>query len=168
MLSALKTFSFAVPSSSQGFCPLKSYSFVGMKLNYHPFWSFAGALSWKPPYSELSQHPLHLLSTGRHPSTDGCHWHLFASFSFPLWVLALERRDCISTESGLLALPSLAQFCSLPISRLGNNSDCLLAGCSWLHLPAPSFHAVHTTPPKIIFQRCKFVKALQWISVAFW
>lgn len=158
MLSAFKTFYFAVPSSSQDFCPLKSYSFVGMKLNYLPFWSFAGAPSWKPPYSELSQHPLHLLSTGRHPSTDGCHWRLFASFSFPLWVLALECRDCISIESGLLALPSLAQFCSLPISRLGNNSDRLLAGCSWLHPPAPSFHAVHTTPPKSSFKDANLLK----------
>ena len=124
-----------------------------------------------PPYSELSQHPLHLLSTGHHASTAGCLWHLFASFSFPLWVLALEPRDYISllthllTESGLLAPPSLAQFCFSSISQLGIYSDSFLAGCASLHLPAPSTHAVHH--PQIIFQRCKFVKALQWISVAF-
>lgn len=79
----------------------------------------------------LPSTPSHLLTAWPHPSTDGCHWHLFASFSLSLWVLALEGRDYtlllthLRTESGPLSPPSLAQFCSSSISQVDSYSDSL-------------------------------------------
>ena len=92
-------------------------------------------------HSEPAQHPLHQLSAWPHPSTAGRHWHLFASFSFSLWVLALEGRDYILllthllTESGPLSPPSLAQFCFSSISQVDSYSDSLQAGCSSFQFP---------------------------------
>lgn len=107
-----------------------------------------------PPalHSEPAQHPLHLLSAWPHPSIAGCHWHLFASFSFSLWVLALDGRDYILllthllTKSGPLSPPSLAQFCFSSISQVDSYSNSLLAGCSSLQFPC-SISLCCTPPP---------------------